>query len=268
MANGSSGFGTPTIIELLRAQRQVLFALMLRDIRTRFFGKAWGFVIAVAWPLSHILLLLLINLALGRIAPYGESTALWFATSIVPFMSFSYMSRFIQLGIVLNKPLMTFPVLKVTDVLFARAIVEVLNSGVVVLVLMLIFWCGGVDFVPSDPVEACYAMLAAMLLGVGFGVVSAVITAMTMMWVATYGLLVVLLWMISGILFVPASLPAIAQYWLSFLPTLQVVEWMRSAYYDGYAAPLLDKEYALAWGVGSLFVGLVMERFLRGRLLY
>ena len=132
----------------LAVQIRILEALMLRDIKTRFGGSEWGIVVAVGWPLSHVLLLLVINVGLGRIAPYGDSAALWFATGVVPFMAFNYMSRFIMMGIVLNRPLLAFPVVKITDILFARAMVEVLNAGVVILIIFGIFWASDIDFMP------------------------------------------------------------------------------------------------------------------------
>ena len=267
MAKQRAFTGRPTVFELLSAQRQVLFALMLRDIRTRFFGKAWGFLITIAWPLSHVVILLVINIAAGRTAPYGDSVALWFATGIVPFMAFSYMSRFIMFGIVLNRPLLTFPVLKITDILCARAIVEVLNAGLVVIILAIIFWFFDVDFMPLDVVQASWAMLAAMLLGLGVGVINAIVATMAPMWVTGYTLVQIILWMSAGIFFVPSAMPADVQALLVWHPVLHAVEWMRSAYYDGYGTALLDKTYLLAWGAGSLFVGLLLERLLRGRLL-
>jgi capsular polysaccharide transport system permease protein len=78
----------------------VIYALMLCDVKTRFFGNGLGFLFAsVAWPLVHILILLIINTGLGRMARFGDSIILFFATGLVPFMTFSYMSRWIMLGL-------------------------------------------------------------------------------------------------------------------------------------------------------------------------
>jgi capsular polysaccharide transport system permease protein len=254
-------------IEMVKAQWRVLVALMLRDIKTRFGGTEWGFLLAIGWPLSHILILLLINAGLGRTAPYGESAALWFATGIIPFMAFSYMSRFIMMGILLNKPLLCFPTVKITDILFARAIVEVLSAGLVILITLTIFWGVGIDFMPIDIVQASFALLAMMLLGLGFGAINAIIAAAFPFWMTGYALCMVLFWMSSGILFVPDALPAFARDWLAYLPYLQGVEWMRSAYYEGYGGSILDKTYLLSWGVATLFIGLALERLVRGRML-
>jgi capsular polysaccharide transport system permease protein len=256
----------PNPIELIKLQWRVIVALMLRDIKTRF-GNEFGFILAIAWPLSHILILLLINTAMGRIAPYGDSAALWFATGIVPFMSFSYTARFIMLGIVLNRPLLVFPRVKITDILFSRALVEVLNAGAVILVLILIFWFLGIDFMPIDIVQACSALVASILLGLGVGVINGIIAAALPMWITGYALLNIILWISSGVFFVADSLPEIIRVPLSFHPVLQAIEWMRSAYYEGYGANVLDRRYLISFALVCLCFGLLSERLVRGKLL-
>ena len=43
---------------------------------------------------------------------------------------------------------------------------------------------------------------------------------------------------------------------------------MRSAFYEGYGlGPLLDKPYLLGFATVSIFIGLLMERMMRGSLL-
>jgi capsular polysaccharide transport system permease protein len=256
-----------TTVEMLKAQGRILLALMLRDMKTRFFGNEFGFLLAVAWPLSHILILLLINAGLGRAAPYGDSPALWFATGIIPFMAFNYMARFIMMGVALNRQLLSLPVVKVTDILFARALVEALNAGLVILIVFVIFWALGIDFMPVDIVQASLALLAMMLLGLGLGVVNAIIAAAFPFWITGFALCTILAWLSSGILFVPDALPEAARMPLSYLPWLQGVEWMRSAYYEGYGGDILDKTYLVSFGVVSLFLGLVTERLVRGKLM-
>jgi capsular polysaccharide transport system permease protein len=252
---------------LLKAQANVLHALMMRDIRTRMFGSALGFIIVIAWPISHVLLLVLVNTGLGRVAPFGDSMALWCATGLVPFMSFSYMSRFMMFGVVLNKPLLFFPAISVTDILIARAIVEMLSAFVVIVILLAIFAGLGIDFHPIDVVQACYAMLAAMLLGLGAGILYGIVSGFSPSWLTAFTLVNIFLWMTSGILFVPDSLPESVRNVLFYHPVLHTIEWMRTAYYEGYSSSLLAKWYPLTVGVSLVFVGLAVERFFRGRLL-
>ncbi len=251
----------------LRTHARILGALMIRDVSTRFFGNALGFGLAIAWPLSHIFIMIAINTVAGRATPFGDNAALFFATGLLPFMAFNYMGRFTMLGVALNRPLLGYPVVKVTDILLARALVEVLNAGVVVIAAMIILTAMGVDVIPPRPIDAMNALGACMLLGFGFGVVNGIIAALAPFWVTAYGLTQIVMWIMSGVMFVPDQLPETAQYWLSFNPVLIGVEWERSAFYDGYGEHIVDKPYMISFALVSLLVGLLLERLTRGRIL-
>ena len=253
--------------ELVANQWRVLVALMLRDLKSRFFGSVFGHLVVIAWPLSHVLILLIVNIAAGRLVPYGDSGALWFATGVVPFMAFSYIARFMMLGIVFNKPLLVFPQVKITDILFARAVLEILNAGLVIVILCVMFWVYGINFVPIYPVQAFFALGACMLLGLGFGFVHSIIAVGFRPWITGYALLNIIMWITSGVFFVAHSLPEPIRYLESFNPIVQGIEWMRSAYYEGYGSGFLDKEYLIGFSLFSICLGLLLERFIRGRLL-
>ncbi len=52
------------------------------------------------------------------------------------------------------------------------------------------------------------------------------------------------------------------------IPILVGVEWMRSAFYEGYGlGELLDKQYLLGFAAVSIFIGLLMERTMRGSII-
>ncbi|MEL6217568.1 MAG: ABC transporter permease [Pseudomonadota bacterium] len=251
----------------LTASARVIAAVMLRDIRTRFFNHGLGYLVAILWPIAHILILLAFYTLLGRHAPYGESIALFFATALTPFMAWNYMSRFIMLSLVMNRPLLAFPAVKILDILYGRALLELLASAAMVALLLLLAFAAGIDPRPADLVDASLAMGAALVLGLGCGMLSAVIAMVMPGWVTIYTLIIICSYILSGILFVPAAMPAYIGDWLSWVPTLHLVEWMRVAFYEGYPDRLLSREYVLGWAVATLLAGLLVERAIRGRLL-
>lgn len=257
-----------TLRETLIDQGRVMYAIMLRDVRSRLFGNGFGFIaFSVGWPLVHIIVLLTIYYFTGRTTPVGDSLVLFFSTGLVPFMTFSYMSRWIMMGVMMNRPLLAFPIVNVMDMVLARALLEMFGSCLMTTTLCFIIWCLGVDFIPHDIDEACFALGAALLLGLGMGTLNAVITLAFHGWFIAYTLVIIGLYVSSGILFLPDALPEFAQYALSFNPVLHAVQWMRSAYYPGYGTALLDKGYLLSWGLCSAFTGFAVERLIRGRLL-
>jgi capsular polysaccharide transport system permease protein len=152
------------------------------------------------------------------------------------------------------------------DLLLAGAFLEVISSCCMVITLLGILAIFGIDFMPHDVVKAASAFGAALLLGFGCGIVNTAIAMAVPTWVTGYTLLTVVLYLISGIFFLPDALPEGIRYYLSFNPTLQIVEWMRAAYYDGYGS-MLAPNYTLAFGATMLFAGLVVERVFRGQLL-
>jgi len=245
----------------------VLNALILRDIRTRFFGHGLGFTVAIAWPLAHIASLLAIYAGLGRIAPYGDSLVLFFSTGLVPFMMFNYMSRFIMAALILNRPLLAFPAVRILDILFARAILEVLGSCCGTVIVLLCMWVTRIDVVPLDIGQAYLAMGASLLIGLGFGMLNGLVTFLTPMWLTGYTLFLIGMYLTCGIVFVPSQLPEPLRTIVSYNPMLHAVEWMRTSYYLGYPSSVLDKAYLVEWGVGTIFLTLVIERAFRGRLL-
>lgn len=248
-------------------QRRVMYALMLRNIRTRFFGNGLGYLVAIAWPLSHILILVAVYTLMGRVAPYGDSTALFVATGVVPFQTFNYLARFMMIAVMRNRPLLAFPEVKVLDILFASALLEILAAACVTIVFIVMAWFVGIDIVPRDIVQAAYAFGAAILLGLGFGLFNGVIALAFPGWFTGYTLVTIILWGTAGILFVPDALPATLREILAYHPVLQIVEWTRSAYYEGYGGLVLDRTYVLGYASVTIFLGLLFERAMRGHLL-
>jgi capsular polysaccharide transport system permease protein len=241
-------------------------AIMLRSIRTRFFGHGLGFLVSIGWPFVHIVLLLLINSFFSRAAPYGDSLVVFFTTGLIPFMVFQYMARFIMITVLHTRPLLAFPTVKIPDLLFAGAILEVLSSCITVIVLGIVLAVLGYDIWPVDPIVAAQAFAVSLLLGLGCGILSGLLVMAMPMAAVGQGLLMIFLYLISGIFFLPTALPADLRYYLAFNPVLQAVEWMRAAYYDGYGS-VLDKTYAVSFAVVLVFVGLAIERLFRGRFL-
>lgn len=259
--------GRPPILDALRQKRNVMTAVMLRDMRTRFFNHGLGFLIVSLWPLAHMLILIMVYTLFGRTAPFGDSLQVFFLTGLIPTMTFMYVSRFMCLSLTLNRPMLAFPMVKVLDIMAARALLEIVAAFLTLFFAFTILLLQGENPFPRDPFQAFYAYLAVLLLAIGVGSVASVITMFFSFFATLYGLSMILVYILSGTLFVAAALPEALVYPLSFNPVLHAVEWMRIAYYEGYSDRILDKEYLIGFGMTSLCLGLLMERVLRRTML-
>ena len=251
------------VLAALREKRNVMKAVMLRDMRSRFFNHGLGFLLVSLWPLAHIMVLLTVYRIIGRTAPFGDNLAVFFASGLVPTLTFMYVSRFMGLSLVQNRPMLAFPVVKVLDVMTARAVLEMLAAFVTLLFIFAILLLMGADPFPRDPVQAIAAYLSVLLLAIGMGSLVGVITMFFRFFVTLYALFLFTIYVSSGTMFVVSSLPAAISYPLSFNPVLHAVEWMRLSYYEGYNSQVLDKQYLILFGLTALCLGLVTERLLR-----
>jgi capsular polysaccharide transport system permease protein len=234
---------------LWRSHANVLTALMLRDVRTRM-GSTPAFLLAVLWPLTHIVVVVAFQVFSGRVAPYGDSIIVWSAIGVVPFMCFSYISRFTMLSLVMNKPLLYFPAIRIPHIIIARSIIEVLNLSLVVLMIYLLSLALDIELAPVDPPTMALAILVAMGIGVGMGLIMGILAAVLPAMMAIYPVTLVVLWITSGVFFVPSALPKRAIDILQYHPLVHCVEWARSGYFEAYSSVVLDKAYAVLWVIG------------------
>lgn len=227
----------------------------------------WGSLIIVAWPLSHLIALVSVYHISGHFIPIGTNSAVFFGTGVLPYILWFYPARFIMLSIVMNRSLLGLPAVKTSDIIIARCIVEIVSAFWVTCIFLFGLFIFGVDALPHHVTDAILAVLATLYLAVAMGWTAAVLFALVRAWLAIQIGIFILMFMFSGIFFIPTNLPAKFRDILWYNPLLHSVEWLRSAYYDGYGYGMLSKSYLLGCATVVLFIGLVIERALRGRLL-
>lgn len=235
----------------------VLHALMLRDMRTRFGGTLWGYGVVVLWPCVHVFMLIAIYTLQHMPVPIGNSAPLFFATGAVPVLIFQYISREVMKATIVNKPLTYYPQVKLFDLILARVLVEIVTGFLGLLVIVAVLTAFGTDPRPSDSFVAVLAYLAAILLGIGVGVVNVAIFSFFPGWLVGYALFNIVMYVASGVMFMPSFLPEKIYYWMKYNPALQLAEWMRLAYYPSSGLKI-DYLYVIMFGLTCLVMGLLI----------
>jgi capsular polysaccharide transport system permease protein len=251
----------------IASQVRVIYALILRDMRTRFGRSFLGYLVAIAFPLTHLLVLTASHVAIKRIAPVGTDHALFIATGILPYILCFYPARMIMLCIVQNHPLLAFPIVKPLDIMFARAALEVVIAFTVTIIYLLVLLTSDVEAVPLDAVEATAAILSTIFLGVGIGMLSAILYKLTRAWLAIQIGTMILLFASCGAFFVPTALSEEIRNILWYNPLLHSVEWLRLAYYEGYGEEMLSRQYLISVAVALFFISILGEKAIRGRIM-
>ena len=237
----------------------VLHALMLRDMRTRFGASLWGYGIVVLWPCVHVFMLIAIYTFQKLAAPLGDNTPLFFATGAVPVLVFQYISREVMKAVIMNRPLTYYPQVKLFDVILARVLVEIVTGFLALLVVTSVLVIIGANPIPPNPLMAVCGYLAAIVLGIGVGTINVAIIGFFPGWIIGYALFSIILYLSSGVMFLPSYMPDKIYYWMKYNPAMQVAEWVRSAYYP-YAGIQVDYFYVLTFGLTAATVGLFLVK--------
>ena len=256
-----------SFVAALANQKAVLGALILRDMRTRFGRTAIGFVVAIAWPLTHLLAMLGVWVAIGRAVPLGTNNVVFFGTGIMPYLLCLYPGRMMMLAIQQNKPMLLFPVVKVIDIILARALLEMITAMCVLLAFCTILYIAGVEFLPNRPDIAIAAIAVTVLYGISVGLISCVILVLFPMWVAIFILIMIAQWITSGALYLPSMMPPWVLDYIVYNPLYHCISWLRTAYYDGYGGSTVDPMYVVQVSLFTLLLGFAAERAVRGKLL-
>lgn len=247
----------------LLVQSRVIGALVLRETRTTFGASQLGYLWAVLNPTLGIAVLVFIFTTIGRHPPFGQSLALFFATGFLTFEWYKKLSGSLMVVFEGNKGLMAYPMVQALDAVIAR---YMLISATYTLVVFLFFGAlvlVGLADLPTHPSKLLLAFMVTSVLGLGVGLVNAVIYSLFQTWKHIEGILSRPLFFMSGIFYIPRDFPKEITDILAWNPILHCVEWVREGYYPNYTSFVLDEFYLTCWTMGAILVGLAGERLYR-----
>ena len=248
-------------------QRRVIFALILRETRTRYGKTRLGHLWALFEPLAHMLTFAAIFSFMGRPSPLGGSVALLILTGLFPFSLFSNMSTQLMNAVEANKVLLSYPHVTPFDVMAARIILEVLTQVVVFVFMLFILATQGLwDMRIDNSLELIIVILVCTALGTGLGLINSVLTFKFPSYAQTFGILMRPMYFMSGIFFVISYMSTDIQNILYYNPLSHLIEWFRSALYISYESSFLDKKYVLNFTMTILFFGLLSQRLVRHKI--
>lgn len=251
------------MLGLLWLQIRVVLALLLREVRMTFGTSHIGYLWAIIQPLVSISFLVFVFFIIGRQSPYGESLSLFFATAILTLELYNKLSVSLMRAFTSNKSLLTYPMVKETDTLFARFLLIACTFVLINLLFYGALISLGWASIPAHPEKIVLAYLATCALGFGAGTLNAILYQRREAWQHVEKIVARPLFFMSGVFYIPSLLPPEAVTILRWNPILHLVEWTREGYYMNYQSDVLNVGYPLAVAMVLTLVGLFWERISR-----
>jgi capsular polysaccharide transport system permease protein len=266
MANDTATFGNQ-YLRALGVQGRVIHALIMRELKTRFWKNRLGYIWAIVEPVTHIAVWFLIMQVINA-NPFADRTRtiLLLSTGMVPFLSFRNVASFMESAIVSNQSLLNFPVVRHLDLLLARFLLEAATMTIVGVVVIAGIVFLGYSEPPDDPVRLAIALGYALLLGMGFGMMNAVFTMLSDMYKRFLDVLSRLIYFCSGVMYMVETMPDEVRVWLVWNPVLHAVELFRTAYFPLYRTSAASTTYILAWALSMCLIGVIAARLAGARL--
>ncbi len=249
-------------------QGRVVHALMLREIKSRFGRQKLGYLWAVIEPAAFVALFAIIFSFAHQTAPSGMPVVQFMLTGIAPFMLFRNTMTQTMGAIETNRVLLTFPQVTPIDLVLARALLEIATLTVVFILLLATAHALGFTIDIENPLEVLFALACLALTGFGLG---AIFAALAPLLRSTQQIVSIVagrpLFFISGLFFTAEMMPEGIRDLLLLNPLLHMMEGLRSAFFVEFESRYMSMEYALGTALVTVFIGLLMLRGLRKRIL-
>jgi len=248
----------------LSTQARVIYALILRETKTRYGEHKLGFLWAIIEPLVMVAVFVGIFATIRSGSPGGMPMVPFMLSGIVPFTLFRDTMTQMQGAIAQNRMLFAFPQVTTFDVIFARGLLEVLLLSGVFVMLLFGMNIAGYDIRVERPlgVLAACALLSLMGMGLGFifASLSPIIPSMKQISTALLGRP---LFLGSGIFFIAESIPASVREYLLYNPLMHMLELLRSAFFQEFETAYGSWSYATTWSLCTFGFGLLMHQAMR-----
>jgi capsular polysaccharide transport system permease protein len=222
---------------------RVTAALIIRETASRYGSKPGGYVWAIIDPLAHVYMMTIIFGAIARVPALGTDFALFFATGYLPFLAYQGMSSFIAGAVKANKNLFSYPVVAPIDAVVARYILQLLTSALVTIMIFAFCTPEANHLNSIDPGTVVAAFESGTLLGLGVGLFNIPMFDNYPLYEQIFSLINRPMFLLSGVFFLPDSLPHPFQDVLLWNPIVHIIMWFRSGIYPEYEPPGLDIGY-------------------------
>ena len=240
------------------AHARVLFALLMREITTRFGRSYGGYLWAITEPVGFVALLSLVFSQIAHSPQVGRSFPLFYATGYIAFSFYNDIASLTGRAVQVNRPLLNYPIVAPIDTVLARFILQALTGLTVAVMVFIAILSVFPDQVNIRPAPLIAAFSLGGLLGLGVGLVNTTLFAMSKTWELVYGVLSRPLFLVSAVFFTFGSLPAYVRDVLWWNPLIHLVGMMRAGFYPVYDASYVSPLYVLALGLGLIVAGLVL----------
>lgn len=244
-----------------KIQRDVIYALLLRELSSRFGKSRGGFIWVLFEPLAHLLFPVAIRGLLRHGLMPGVEFPVFIAYGILPFLLFKAICLQIVNGVNSGQGLLSYRQVLLMDVFIAKALAYFVIQAIVFIIVLIGLAMFGFHVLPIRPVELAGVLMLTVVLAFGLGLLLAAIASLIPDAAAIIRVIFMPLYLLSGILFPVTRFPDAWVQWMAINPVLHLVELSRVMAIAQYEPmKYLSIGYPVALALTTTVIGLMLYR--------
>lgn len=233
-------------------------ALMVREMSTTYGRTAFGYLWAILEPAAGIMLLTLVFSLALRSPALGTNFPLFYASGLLPFMTFFDLSGKIAGALRFSKPLLTLPAVTYIDAILARVLLNSLTQVMVItVVITLIVTLYQLD-VYVDFVAITLSLGMAIVLGLSVGTMNSFLFMRFPFWERIWVVAMRPMFFISCIFYLFETVPLPYRDYLWYNPLVHIVGQFRKGIFATYSADYVSPLYIFGLAFCFLAGGLLL----------
>lgn len=254
-----------SISHAFSVQSRVIYALILREVHTLYGDSRLGYLWAIVQNLVGIVFFWALREFMGFRPPHGMSIVTYLLSGFIVWYLFTQTLNKCLSAVKGNNALLTYPQVTPLDLMVSRTIVVWVTqivSAFVLCIIALYF-----DYVINIVNFGGFlvVILLTPLLGLGCGAICATLSYYWPTVEKIIPIIMRIMFFASGVFFSVSSFPMYIQKYLLWNPVMHLIEWMRMSLSYSFANSGVDILYPSIFTLIVLALGLLFERYVRGR---
>ena len=233
-------------------QYNVIIALFIRELKTRFGKNSIGYFWPILEPMAHVAVLSFIFSFRGTEHASGLNFILIFVTGIVPYLLFQNITSRSLNAMESNMGLFNYRQVKPLDTITARVILEVVIFSIILISMMLVLsLIVGMEFQLNNILMLYVSILTLVILSYSLGVLFMIMGAINPESKRVIPIFTKPMYFISGIFFTASEIPDWIREYLLLNPIFNIIEWIR---YSLFTEMTDNKYHDIGYSVSTALV--------------
>lgn len=251
--------------EELDKHRRIIWALLMRELSTRYGRNDLGFLWVVLEPMVFAVSVSIMWSAIRTPLENGIPIVPFIVTGYLPLILIRQTVNYSVAAVKVNSSLLYHRQLTPLHLFVGRFLIEFLGVSLCFVIIVLIFNLLGLMDAPKNIGRVMAAWFGLTYMAFGMTLIMGALAELFEFVERIVQIVTYIYIPFSGSFLMAATVSPQFRKVLLFLPFIHWSEMLRSGYFGEFIVTFYDAGYALVWATGFVLVGLFLVQFVRSR---